>query len=133
MNPSTESGAESPEAEPAAASTRPIPLTVLLLVVFAVNALGLLRGLATHDVLVREIPGFTPPIFATWTAAQAAAVLGAIALWSRFRAGLWLLALAWALTAFVDMRLGATGHAVLVTAVFGLVLMFVRPWRPMLR
>ena len=125
-----ESGAD---AEPAPESARPVPLAILLLVVFAVNALGLLRGVATHDVLVHEIPGFTPPIFATWTGAQALAVAGAVALWVRFRFGLWLLALAWACTAFVDTRLGATGHAVLATAVFGLVLVFVRPWRAALR
>lgn len=132
MTTTPESGAHS-GGEPPAESTRPIPLTVLLLVVFAVNALGILRGVATHDVLVHEIPGFTPPIFATWTAAQALAVVGAVALWLRFGFGLWLLALAWACTAFVDMRLGATGHAVLATAVFGLALVFVRPWRAALR
>lgn len=114
-------------------SARPVTLTVLLLVLFAVNALGLMRGITGHDRLVHEIPGFTPAIFSTWTAAQAAAVVGAVALWLRFRLGLWLLALAWACTAFVDMRLGATPHAIVATAVFGLVLLFVRPWRPSLR
>ena len=116
-----------------APAARPVTLTILLLVVFAVNALGLMRGIAAHDRLVQEIPGFTPPIFGTWTAGEAVAVIGAVGLWLRFRFGLWLLALAWALTVFVDMRLGATGHAVIVTGVFGLALVFVRPWRPALR
>jgi hypothetical protein len=119
--------------EPALEMTRPVTLTILLLVVFAVNALGLMRGIAAHDRLVQEIPGFTPPIFATWTAAQAAAVIGAIGLWLRFRFGLWMLALAWVCTAVVDVRLGATGHSIIATGVFGLVLLFVRPWRPALR
>lgn len=122
-----------PDAEPAPEIARPVALTVLLLVVFAVNALGLMRGIANRDALVQAIPGFTPPLFATWTVAQAAAVLGAVVLWLRFRAGLWLLALAWACTVFVDVRLGATGHSVIATGVFGLVLVFVRPWRPSLR
>ena len=45
----------------------------------------------------------------------------------------WLLAAAWACSAFVDVRLGATGHVILVTAVFGLVMLFVRPWQAALR
>jgi hypothetical protein len=133
MNATPETGADSAVEPSATDAARPVTLTVLLLVVFAVNALGLMRGIAAHDVVVHEIPGFTPPIFALWTAAQAAAAVGAIALWLRFRLGLWLLALSWACSAFVDVRLNATGHAILVTAVFGLVLLFVRPWRPALR
>lgn len=133
MTTTPESGADSGGDVTATESARPIPLTILLLVIFAVNALGFMRGIAAHDTLAHEIPGFTPTISGVWTAAQAFAAVGAIALWLRFRVGLWLLALAWACTAFVDMRLGATGHAVIVTAVFGLVLVFVRPWRPALR
>jgi hypothetical protein len=137
MNPAPEAGpgseaGDSPP-EPAPEPARSPMLTIVLLVVFAVNALGLIRGLATRDVVMHEIPRFTPALFALWTASQAAAVLGAIGLWLRFRLGLYLLAVAWALAAFVDVRLGATGHAILVTGGFWLVVLFVRPVRAALR
>ena len=133
MDSTPETGADPAVGPPPQESGGPPPLTILLLVVFAVNTLGLMRGIAAHDTLAHEIPGFTPAIAAVWTGAQAAAVIGAIALFLRFRLGLWLLALAWACSAVVDVRLHATGHAIIGTAVFGLVLWFVRSWRPALR
>ena len=114
-------------------TSRPLPLTVLLAVVFAINVLGLMRGFATRDTMLHEIPKFTPALFGLWTAGQAANCVGAIGLWFLRRWGLYLLALAWALSAFVDVRLAATGQAIVVTGVFWLVVLFVRPVRAALK
>jgi len=133
MNSIPEAEADTAGGSPAPDSARPIPLSILLAVVFALNALGLLRGLATRDVVMHEIPKFTPLLFGLWTGAQAAAVLGAIGLWLLRRWGLYLLAASWAVATFVDVRLGATGHAILVTGMFWLVVLFVRPVRAALR
>ena len=118
---------------PEAPAGRPLNLSILLIVIVLLNALGVVRGLGRRDELMAAIPKFTPLLFGLWTAAQAIAVAGGVGLWLQFRWGLYLLGLSWALTAFADIRLGATGHAIIVTGVFWLVVLFVRPVRAALR
>lgn len=133
MDSTPSTGADAASNSPAPTTARPLTLSILLIVVFVLNALGLARGLATRDVVMHEIPKFTPLLFGLWTGAQAAAVLGAIGLWLLRRGGLYLLAASWAVSTFVDVRLGATAHAILVTGMFWLVVLFVRPVRAALR
>ncbi len=117
----------------AAAPGRPLRLSVLLVAIVALNAAGLVKGIAGRDALMREIPQLTPALHAVWVTAPVLAILGAIGLWRLRRAGLYLIGLGWLAAVIVDLRLGATYHAILATGLMWLVVIYVRQVREALR
>lgn len=142
MSPGAESGGmpETPPGEPAPGpleadpeARRPPQLSVLLAVIAASQALAMFKGLADRAQLLREIPQLTPTLFAVWMAAAALAIAGALGLWRLRRWGLYLIGLSWALAVIVDLAVGATNHAFLVTGMMWLVVLFVRPVRAALK
>ena len=122
------------EGETAAAATgRPLQLSILLLVLLAMNAFGFAKGLATRDQLLREIPSLTPTMFTVWLASSLVAIAGVFGLWNLRRWGLYLIGLSWATVVVLDLMVGATWHVLLATGVMWLVVLFVRPVRAALK
>ena len=117
----------------AAATPRPLPLSILLVLIVAMNVIGELKGWTQRGELMRAIPKLTTTLFGLWASAPPIAIAGAAGLWFFRRWGLYLLGISWALAVVVDVIIGARDHAFLATGVMWLVVLFTRSIRSALR
>lgn len=136
FDPASDNGSPPDEQSAPAAEVparRPPQLSILLAVIFALNVLGMIKGLTGREQLMRDIPRLTPALFSVWLLAPPLAIAGALGLWKLRRWGLYLLGLGWVVAVVVDVIVGATNHAFLATGIMWLVVLFVRPVRAALK